>query len=211
MFASLTTVDHRRTSSLMRAVNSSAVLPIGVAAKAFIRALKSSVAVICRQAASSFPAIGVGMPAGPIKARYVPPTTSATPASASVGISGSSGMRAVVVTARAPHRASITARGASDQSISRRSTNHGVACRSAHVLSLVNQVAVADQRCPNARTNSTATKLAIPTQGRRIVMSPFALQQSQAICGRRCYRLGHLWQRALTSSPASKRPCAIRL
>src|SRR4029077_19140093 len=93
MFASLTTADHRLPSSLMRAVNSSAVLPIGVAAKSFIRALKSSVAVICRQAASSFPAIGVGMPAGPIKARYVPPTTSATPASASVGISGSSGMR----------------------------------------------------------------------------------------------------------------------
>ena len=52
MFASLTTADHRRTSSLMRAVNSSAVLPIGVAAKAFIRALKSSVAVICRQESS---------------------------------------------------------------------------------------------------------------------------------------------------------------
>ena len=48
-------------------------------------------------------------------------------------------------------------------------------------------------------------------QGRGIVMSPFALQQSQAICGRRCYRLGHLWLRALTFSPASKRACAIRL
>ena len=105
MFASLTTADHRRTSSLMRAVNSSALLPIGVAAKAFIRALKSSVAVICRQAASSFPAIGVGMPAGPIMARYVPPTTFATPASASVGISGSSGMRAVAVDCQGPQMA----------------------------------------------------------------------------------------------------------
>src|SRR5262245_34288914 len=36
-------------------------------------------------------------------------------------------------------------------------------------LSLVNQEAVADQRCPSARTNSTTTKLAIATQGRRIV------------------------------------------
>jgi hypothetical protein len=36
----------------------------------------------------------------------------------------------------------------------------------------VNQEAVADQRCPSARTNSTATKLAIPIQGRRIVMVP---------------------------------------
>jgi hypothetical protein len=47
----------------------------------------------------------------------------------------------------------------------RRSTYHGVACRSPQVLSLVNQEAVADQRC-----QSTATKLAIPTQGRRIAM-----------------------------------------
>jgi hypothetical protein len=37
----------------------------------------------------------------------------------------------------------------------------------------VNQEAVTDQRCPSARTNSTATKLAIPTQGRRI-HGPFA-------------------------------------
>src|SRR5262249_26832775 len=50
-----------------------------------------------------------------------------------------------------------------------RSTNHGVACRSRHVLSLVNQEAVTDHRWPNATTNSTATRLAIPTQGRRIV------------------------------------------
>ena len=69
------------------------------------------------------------------------------------------------------HKASITARGASDHNLYQgRSTNHGVACRSPHVLSRVNQEAVADQRCPSARTNSTATKLAIPIQGRRIVM-----------------------------------------
>jgi hypothetical protein len=37
----------------------------------------------------------------------------------------------------------------------------------------VNQEAVTDQRCPSARTKSTATKLAIPTQGRRI-HGPFA-------------------------------------
>jgi hypothetical protein len=45
--------------------------------------------------------------------------------------------------------------------------------------SLVNQEAVTDQRCPNATTNSTATKLAIPTQGRRI-HGLFALLQPQA-------------------------------
>ncbi len=33
----------------------------------------------------------------------------------------------------------------------------------------MNQEAVTDQRCPSARTNSTTTKLAIATQGRRIV------------------------------------------
>ena len=55
------------------------------------------------------------------------------------------------------------------EGLSRRSTNHGVACRSPHVLLLVNQEAVTDQRCPSARTNSTTTKLAIATQGRRIV------------------------------------------
>jgi hypothetical protein len=37
----------------------------------------------------------------------------------------------------------------------------------------VNQGAVIDQRCPSATTNSTATKLAIPTHGHRI-HGPFA-------------------------------------
>src|SRR5262249_28770885 len=42
-----------------------------------------------------------------------------------------------------------------------RAANHGVACRSRHVLSLVNHEAVSDQRCPSARTNSTTTKLTL--------------------------------------------------
>src|SRR5262245_62354925 len=72
------------------------------------------------------------------------------------------------------HKASITARAASDHNLYQRVLQTmGVACRSPHVLSLVNQEAVTDQRCPNATTNSTATKLAIPTQRRRIY-GPFA-------------------------------------
>src|SRR5262249_45321020 len=54
-------------------------------------------------------------------------------------------------------------------SISRRFTSHGVAYRSPHVLSLVNQEAVTDQRCPSARSSSTATKPAIAAQDRRMV------------------------------------------
>ena len=66
-----------------------------------MRALKSSDAPICRQAASSFLTIGIGVPAGAISASQVPPTTSGTPASASVGTLGSSGMRVGIVTASA--------------------------------------------------------------------------------------------------------------
>src|SRR5262245_22180101 len=62
------------------------------------------------------------------------------------------------------HNRSLSKRS---QSIPRRSANHGVACRSRHVISLVNQEAVTDQRCPTAITNSTTTKLAIATRGRR--------------------------------------------
>src|SRR6516162_10515598 len=62
-------------------------------------------------------------------------------------------------------RMSCCTRSKRSQSIPRRAANPGVACRSRHVLSLVNQEAVTDQRCPSARTNSTATKLAIATQG----------------------------------------------
>ena len=67
----------------------------------FRRALKSSDAAICRDAASSLRTMGIGVPAGAIRANQVPATTSATPASASVGTSGRSGMRVGTVTASA--------------------------------------------------------------------------------------------------------------
>jgi hypothetical protein len=41
--------------------------------------------------------------------------------------------------------------------------------RTCLVLSVVNQEAVTDQRCPSARTNSTGTKAAIAAKDRRIV------------------------------------------
>src|SRR5262245_21817471 len=67
------------------------------------------------------------------------------------------------------HKASIAARGASDRNLYQGVLPTMAACRSRHVSSLANQEAVTDQRCPSAKTNSTTTKLAIATQGRRIV------------------------------------------
>jgi hypothetical protein len=80
------------------------------------------------------------------------------------------------------HKASIAARGASGRHL-----YQGVlqTLRSPHVLSLVNQKAVTDQRCPSERTNSTATKLAITTQGRRMSRFACCLLLQAIFCRRR--------------------------
>src|SRR5262245_51045134 len=101
MLAVLTTADHRLTSACICAVSSSALLPMLVPERSFKRALKSSDAAIRRAAASSFLTIGTGVATGAIRANQVPATTSGTPASASVGTSGRTGMREGTVTASA--------------------------------------------------------------------------------------------------------------
>src|SRR5262249_12535207 len=99
MLAVLTTADHRFTSSCIRAVSSSALLPMLVPERLCRRALKSSDAAICRDAASSFLTIGTGVPAGASSQNPVPASTSGTPASAKAGPPGKAGRRDGAVTA----------------------------------------------------------------------------------------------------------------